>query len=65
LSDVDNGTGETVGTLNVYVGDAIKLTQVIEGIALLDNIDNPSVRRTARDRSLGGGGGKENDLSRE
>ena len=65
MSDVDIGTGQAVGALDIRVGNAINLAQVVKCITMLDNVDDPSARRTARDRGLGGHGWKVNYQARQ
>lgn len=53
MSDVNIGTGQAVGALDLRVGNAIDLAQMIECVTRLDNVDDPSVRSTARNRCMG------------
>lgn len=62
MSDTEIYTGQAVGALNIRIWNAISLAQVVESIPWLDDIYDPIVWSTARDRSLGWYGREVNDL---
>lgn len=65
MSDVDIGTDQAIGALDLCVWNPINLAQMEECIPLLDDVDDPSIRHTAQNRSMGGQGGKVNYLTRQ
>jgi len=63
LSDVNIGTGQAIGALDLCVWNAIDLPQMEESIPLLDNVNDPSIRRSTQNRSMGRQGWKVNYLT--